>query len=136
MVDFAAQIQKQIDLAMKDMEKQVVVEFERVATNAYDNLLKNSPVWSGYYKSNHRIVLRNSKGQFKTGGTLKLLPQQKEEFPEVLKFIGNIEQARNEELSKLSKLELGDILTIATRVPYADEVEQKHRPYSQTEAGL
>ena len=136
MADLAADVQKQIDLAMKDMEEQVVSEFSRVATNAYDNLLKNSPIWSGYYMSNHRIVIRNAKGQFKTGGTIKLSPLAKEEFPEVLKFIGNIEQARSEELSKLSKLELGDILTITTRVPYADEVEQKHRPYSQTEAGL
>ncbi len=133
MVDFDDEIGKQIEKAITQVEAEAAVIFREVVRTAYDAVLSNSPIWSGYYKSNHRITVRSSKGQFKVGG-VKLSPTIKPEFPEIFAFIGNIETARSTELAKLSKLEIGDTAQITTRVPYADEVELKHRVYSNTEA--
>lgn len=133
MADFTASFGKQIDLVIKEGVREFEEEFRRVAMNAYDKVLAAPVLWSGYYKSNHRISIRSPKGTFKTGGK-KLFPSQKEEFPELLKYIGNVEITRSEELAKLSKLELGDTFEISTIVPYADEIETKHRVYSTVEA--
>ncbi len=133
MVDFADEVAKQIDGLISDAEMIAAERFRKVARDAYDEVVNGSPIWSGYYKSNHRITIRNARGQFKVGG-VKLLPSQKPDFPEIFLFIGNIETARSTELAKLSRLEIGDSVQITTLVPYADEVELKHRVYANTEA--
>lgn len=133
MVNFADEVKKQLDGLISDVETQATELFREVVRNAYDGVINNSPIWSGYYKSNHRINVKGAKGQFKTGG-VKLFPTQKPDFPEIFAYIGNIETARSTELAKLSKLEIGDFVQIDNIVPYADEVELKHRVYANTEA--
>ncbi len=133
MANFADEVAKQIEGLISEAEMTASELFRKVVRNAYDEVINNSPIWSGYYKSNHRITVRNSKGQFKVGG-VKLFPTQKPDFAEIFTYIGNIETARSTELAKLSKLEIGDSAQITTLVPYADEVELKHRVYANTEA--
>ena len=133
MTNFADEVKKQLDQLVDDAEHSATLNFRRIVRNAYDEVINISPVWSGYYKSNHRITVRSAKGQFKAGG-VKLFPTQKPDFPEVLTFIGNIETARSTELAKLDRLEIGDTAQITTSVPYADEVELKHRVYANVEA--
>ncbi len=133
MADFLDSFGKQIDVAIKDAVFETEQEFKKVAQNAFDEIQKRSPIWSGYYKSNHRVTVRSARGTFKTGG-VKLVPSTKPEFPEALSFIDNVEKARAEELAKIDRLELGDTFEISTIVPYADEVEIKHRVYSAAEA--
>ena len=133
MANFADEVAKQIEGLISEAEMTASELFRKVVRNAYDEVINNSPIWSGYYKSNHRITVRNSKGQFKVGG-VKLFPTQKPDFAEIFTYISNIETARSTELAKLSKLEIGDSAQITTLVPYADEVELKHRVYANTEA--
>lgn len=92
----------------------------------YDDLLLRSPIFSGYYKSNHRILIRSGGGQFKKGagasGTAKLFPSERPPDAKRLQFEENIETARQEELNKLDSLQLGDIIVFTTNVPYADQL--------------
>ncbi len=133
MADFLDSFGKQIDLVIKEAVHETEEEFKRLAVIAYDTVLSNSPIWSAYYKSNHRVTIKGPKGTFKTGG-VKLFPSQKPEFPELLLYVDNIENTRSVELAKIDRLELGDTFGIDTIVPYADEVEIKHRVYSAAEA--
>lgn len=96
------------------------------------------PVWTGYYASNHRIILRKGTraltgmgggGQFTAGGVAKLFPSVKPSS-EKGSLVGNIGPATIEELGKLDRLILGDTVLITTRVPYADDVERNHGVYS------
>ncbi len=135
MVDFVNDVEKQLNKIIKEVEEEAAQVFRKVVKDAYDHLISPgvSPVWSGYYKSNHRITIRSAKGQFKTGG-VKLFPTEKPEFPEVLIYIDNVQRTAAIELRKLDKLEIGDTAQISTSVPYADEVELIHQVYANTEA--
>ena len=124
----------------KDLEKllDLIVEIPRrnlrsAIKKAYDNLVERSPVFTGYYKTNHRIIIRDSKGRFKTQGTAKRVPVNKPGSSVALAFINNLSTARAEEMEKLDKVEIGDLITLTTSVPYAFAIEQKHMIYANAE---
>ncbi len=123
-------LDKELGKIVKDMEVQVLVLQADQVESILENLVFDSPVFTGYYASNHRILIRGEGGQFKTGGTAKLVPQSKPEGTPREMFVANIGPAFIEEIAKLSRLKLGDVVVITTSVPYADEVERNHGVYS------
>ena len=134
MADFKADvvmksIMKQVEEAVGPLEADIVgfVKF------VYDEIIAASPVITGYYRSNHRIIIRDAQGQFKTQGNPRLSPAQKPEDAEPLSLDFSAE-TRAEEFGKLGKFKLGDIVTIATNVPYADQVEINHGVYAGAQA--
>ena len=121
---------------LEDATGQVLALQVKQSENVLESLVFGSPVYTGYYASNHRILIRSSGGQFKTGGTAKLVPTSKPEGTPREAFSGNIGPAFIEEIGKLSILELGDVVVITTRVPYADEVERNHGVYAGVSAAF
>ena len=95
---------------------------------AYTAIALESPVLTGYYASNHSLVIKNAQGQFKTQGA-RLSPGIKEsEVP--LFYNDNVEVRMSQELEKVPQIALGDTIEINNIVDYADDVERKHAVYS------
>lgn len=123
-------LEKQLGKIIEDAKGKVLAAQVDQTERVLESLIFASPIFTGYYASNHRIILRSAIGQFTAGGIAKLVPQSKPEGTPREAFVGNIGPAFIEEISKLSRLKLGDVVVITTRVPYADEVERNHGVYS------
>ncbi len=123
---------------LKDILKEAVGEFEeqyqRLAGDLYDQIVQNSPVLTGYYKTNHSILIRSANGQFKKGGGSGTLQPPQKESEEPGAYINNLGGRVSAEKAKIGDLVIGDIFTVRTEVPYADEVEQNHLVYGRAGA--
>ena len=127
---------KQLKEIVEDAVGEFEEDYQRLAKGLYDQVVQNSPVLTGYYKTNHSIIIKSANGQFKKGGgggkgTLQP-PQKDSEEPGA--YINNLGGRVSTEKAKIDDLELGDIFTVLTEVPYADEVEQKHLVYGRAKA--
>lgn len=116
----------------RDMDEQFVEHVEKPLVEAqkitveevYDRILDRAPVWSGYYKSNHRIMLSGDS-------EAELDPADKIEHAEQGTYLGNVERARSQEFNKLQDIEPYSIVTVGTAVSYAGDVEVRHAVYAQ-----
>lgn len=135
-----SQAKKEFAEILEEIEQDLVKDVRELIHDAYLNVVGQppSPVFTGFYASNHRILRRNFLGQFAAGGggVAKLVPTHKDPKAPKGTYEGNIPSAVAEELAKVDNIVIGDIVTITTRVPYADEVEQVHGNYSRAEALL
>lgn len=122
------QINRIIDQGLEDYAETV----QELMAEAYDHIVNSSPLWSGYYKSNHSIVIRNSKGQLKAGN-VHLSPRNKDTNQRFF-YEPNVGARASNELDKLDRYEVGDRIAIVTIVPYADAVEAKHHVYQEAAA--
>lgn len=130
-------IEKQLATFLKAAEQQVVDAQRALVKRTYEvDIVGRSPILTGFYASNHRIILRGAGGTFKAGGQVQLFPRVKPDDAQPEEFVPNIADAVSKELGKLDKLSLGDIVTITTRVSYADAVEQRHGVYAGANALL
>lgn len=123
-------LDKQFKKIIDDATGQVLAAQVKQSEDILESLVFDSPIFTGYYASNHRVLIRSATGQFKTTGIAKLVPSEKPSGTPREAFVGNIGPALIEEIAKLKRLELGDVVVITTRVPYADEVERNHGVYS------
>jgi len=126
-------VTKAVQEAVDDAVGQVEESVKGLIKDTYNEVVKRSPFITYYYRSNHRILVKDSRGRFKSGGgggEAKLFPAVKPDDAQPGQFAGNVSDTTNEELDKLNAFELGDVVTIRTNVPYADEVETKHMVYA------
>ncbi len=122
MANLAATLERQITRIVDSDIKKYEVEVRSIMDQVHDAILSASPVWTGYYKSNHTIVIRSFRGTLKTQG-FRLSPLTKDsQVP--LFYAANIAPRAAEEKEKLSQFEAGDSITITTGVPYAGEIER------------
>ncbi len=109
---------EQWEAQLQALEDEIIIPAQaRFAELLLVNLQQGSPVWSGYYASNHRINL---------GGGFPLVPRNRPEDVEQNRFIGNIASSRQIELSKLQDRQVlkGVVnIRVGTAVPYALELE-------------
>ena len=120
-------IEAQLAKFLKVAEQEIVDAQRALVVRTYEvDIVGRSPILTGFYASNHRIILLSSGGQFKAGGQVQLFPREKPSNAQPGEFVPNIADAVSKELNKLDRLSLGDIVTITTRVDYADAVEQRH----------
>ena len=131
MADLSVLVNRQLQKVVADaigVTEEAVREFGK---QTYADIISRSPRITHYYVSNHRINIIGPKG----GGQpkAKLEPPIKEsETPGI--YSGNLPATQAEEEAKLRDFRLGDSIRISTGVPYAEEVERKHRVYSGANA--
>lgn len=125
-------IQRIIDDGVKDYESHII----GIMQAAYEQIVDSSPVWTGYYASNHTVTIRGGGGQFAKGSTGPFLRPGIKETDQKFAYAGNIEDRKEEELSRINQFKIGQIIGISTIVPYADEVEQKHNVYQSAAAAF
>jgi len=104
------------DKAMKAQVKAIeekIVETQRSAAVAFfDKVMEFSPVYSGYYKANHRVTFTDQ---------VDLSPEKR--IARKGAHVGMIETARAAGEAKLSSKKLPVVVRIGNAVPYAVEVE-------------
>ena len=101
----------------------------------FETVVGTSPVITAYYKSNHRILVRNAGGQFVKGGAggASLVPRDKPVDAAPGQYEGNVNNILSSEPAKLDAFRLGGRIEIFTDVFYAggpDGVEERHGVYS------
>ena len=121
-------IEKSVMESLKESKRKITKEIRSDISNLFRDLVDISPVYSGYYASNHGIIVRDSRGRFKTQGAPVLRPTNKIPWAKGL-YVHQISKRKREELAKLKKFRLGDIVQFATRVHYSGFVEQEHGVY-------
>ncbi len=120
--------------AIMNAEVELIQVLRTIIEDAYDAIINASPIFTGYYASNHRITIRGENRSIKAGSsTPKLFPSSKPRVTTENIYFANISSARSEELAKLNDLEVGDTVMISTAVPYAEEIEQNHSVYTGIE---
>lgn len=129
-----ATLDAELKAMMKGVTRQVLKAQKDQVRRVYHSIIDDSPIYTGYYASNHRIIIRSSKGQFTAGGRVELSPGTKPEGAREFSLESNIGVAIVKELGKLGRLKLGDTVLITTRVPYADDVERNHGVYAGAQA--
>lgn len=99
---------------------------QKLVRDIYEGLLQPgvSRVFSGYYKSNHRIMIGKN-------ANAKLAPGKRPETAAQFQFIDNVEAARAEELGKVKNVRLGSEVKVGTAVPYALELEARDGTYQK-----
>ena len=110
--------------------KTIKLEVERVhkklARDTFEALFipGASRIFSGYYKSNHRVLVsRNS--------TAVLIPAKRPADAKQFQFIDNVEIARAFGLSKIKGIKAFSTTLIGTAVPYADVLEAVDSTYQK-----
>lgn len=110
--------------------KVVKLEVERVhkklARDAFEALFVPgmSRVFSGYYKSNHRVMTQKNS-------TAALIPAKRPADAKQFQFIDNVEVARALGLSKIEGIKAFSTTLIGTAVPYADVLEAVDSTYQK-----
>jgi len=118
-IELERQMTRLVDEQIADYENDIKL----LMTDVHEDILQNSPVWTGYYKSNHTIVLRRFNGTLKTQG-FNLSPQVKEsEEPGF--YVGNIDSRAATEREKIDLFEAGDSVEVTNAVEYAGEIETR-----------
>ena len=128
---------KDIREITKGVESIVNKSIQEFVEEVFNEVVSASPVFSGYYASNHNILIRAASGQFGSGGgRAGLNPGVRPDDAVRGQFGDNIESNRSNQLAKIDAIQVGDVILIATEVPYANEVEQTHGVYAGVAAGL
>lgn len=110
--------------------KTIKVEVERVhqklARDVFNALFIPgiSRIFSGYYKSNHRVLIAKNS-------TARLTPAKRPANAESLQFLDNIETARAEGLTKTKNIKAFSTTLIGTAVPYANILEAVDSTYQK-----
>ena len=102
-------------------------------TDGLDTIINSSPIFTGWYASNHRISIRRGGSLIAGSEPPKLFPSAKPRVTTQDMWVANISAAREEELAKLELLQIGDTVRISTAIPYADEIEQTRSVYTGAE---
>ena len=113
----------------KAIEMEVARVQGKLVRDIYDGLLQPgvSRIFSGYYKSNHRVMVGSNVGA-------KLVPSTRPKTASQFQFLDNVAIARNEELGKIGAIKVGSKVTIGTAVPYALELEARDATYQKAAA--
>ena len=123
--------------ALAEVESAVTKNIQEFVTEVFEEVVTASPVFSGYYASNHNILIRAASGQFGAGGgRAGLTPGVRPDDAVRGQFADNIEANKSNQLAKAGAIQVGDVILIATEVPYAEEVEATHGVYAGVAAGL
>lgn len=83
-----------------------------------------SRVFSGYYKSNHRVLVNKNS-------TANLIPAKRPSDAKQFQFIDNVEIARVTGLSKIDGIKAFSTTIIGTAVPYAGILEAVDSTYQK-----
>ena len=126
-------VNAQITKAIMQGEADFLVALTIHITDSYDHIVFSSPIFTGWYASNHRISIRRGGSLVAGSEPPKLFPSAKPRVTTKDMWVGNIGAAREEELAKLDLIEIGDTVRISTAIPYADEIEQNHSVYTGAE---
>lgn len=107
-----------IDGAVRDIRNEVV-------TYMFEFIVFNSPVWSGYYAANHKIVIG---GLERTGGGFPRFPAERKEWEARGAFTALIDTNADIMLGRLNQDPTGPTrkVTIGTSVPYAEFLSGEH----------
>ena len=100
------------------VEPAIVALQQFIARSIYFKVIESSPIFSGYYASNWRIIPANF-------GNVKLVPPIKPKRSKRGQFVENIPVATEREIAKLDKLKPFSRVQIATAVPYAEVIEAR-----------
>ncbi len=113
----------------KAIEMEVSRVQGKLVKDIYDGLLQPgvSRIFSGYYKSNHRVMVGSN-------ASAKLVPSTRPKTASQFQFLDNVAIARNEELGKIGAIKVGSKVTIGTAVPYALELEARDATYQKAAA--
>ena len=118
---------KDLEVQLSKVEEEILQVQIKIVRKIYDRIIFNSRILSGYYKSNHRIMV--------SGSNAKLEPSVRPKNVEALQFVDNIESTRQRELAKLTRVKkLGLSIRIGTAVPYALELEARDATYQRSVA--
>ncbi len=111
-------IKGSFDEQIKSIEDAVLKAHKNTLREIYEALLSPgiSRVFSGYFKSNHRVILGKT-------GSARLVPATRPNDATSLQFIDNVEAARAEELAKIASIKPFTESSIGTAVPYAEILE-------------
>jgi len=110
--------------------KTIKLEVERVhkklARDTFEALFipGASRIFSGYYKSNHRVLVNKSS-------TANLIPAKRPDDAKSLQFLDNVEIARATGLSKIDGIKAFSTTLIGTAVPYANILEAVDSTYQK-----
>jgi len=118
--------------AFAEIRKEVQRVHQNLARDTFNALFTPgvSRIFSGYYKSNHRVLTAKNS-------TARLTPAKRPDSPEIFQFIDNVENARAEGLSKVENIKAFSTTVIGTAVPYADTLEAIDSTYQKaSEIGL
>ena len=111
--------------------KAIKLEVERVhkklAKDTFDALFipGASRIFSGYYKSNHRVLVQKNS-------TAVLIPAKRPDDAKSLQFLDNVEIARAFGLSKIEGIKAFSTTLIGTAVPYAGILEAVDSTYQKS----
>ena len=110
--------------------KTIKVEVERVhkklARDTFEALFTPgaSRIFSGYYKSNHRVLVNKNS-------TAVLIPAKRPDDAKLFQFLDNVETARSTGLSKIEGIKAFSTTIIGTAVPYASVLEAVDSTYQK-----
>ncbi|KKL16666.1 hypothetical protein LCGC14_2493300 [marine sediment metagenome] len=110
--------------------KTIKLEVERVhkklARDTFEALFipGASRIFSGYYKSNHRVLVNKSS-------TANLIPAKRPADAKQFQFLDNVEIARATGLSKIDGIKAFSTTLIGTAVPYANILEAVDSTYQK-----
>ena len=96
-----------------------------VVSIAYEYIIANSPVWSGYYAANHVILIGGTE---RTGGGFPRRPAERPERVARGAFVDLIDTNAEAMLGRLHQDPDGPVrkVTIGTSVPYAEFISGEH----------
>ncbi len=111
-------IEGSFDKQIRGIEMEVERVQRKLVMDIFNGLYQPgvSAIFSGYYKSNHRVMVGR-------GANARLSPAQRPRNATQFQFIDNVETARSEGLGKLDDIKIGSKTKIGTAVPYALERE-------------
>ena len=116
---------------MDEVKEETTRIIKAKVKEVFRDVVGASPVFSGYYASNHNILLRAASGQFgSSGGRAGLTPGVRPPNAIRGQFADNIGANTSKQLAKVKSIRVGDVILIATEVPYAEQVETDRGVYA------
>ncbi len=126
----AAAWDRDVKKLFKDVDEELLEIRRRIVTQVFLFIVNNSPVYSGYYAANHKIVIG---GLERTGGDFPRHPRNKSDDEDAwvdrgafVDLIGTNEEAQLAKLNQRDKDGAIRKVTIGTSVPYADAAQAEH----------
>lgn len=110
-------IDRDIDESFEQETRKLEARVKKAVASGLQELDSISPVWSGYYQSNHRVSINDTN--------VALVPATKPEDTNWAQGLGELtaENLVNREWTIIDKFKFGDDIYVANAVPYADEIE-------------
>lgn len=119
---------KSLDKQLKTIDKKVDEQFKLLVLEVFNTIVIQSPVYSGYYASNHSVALD-------TQGFDALSPPVRPTNVQPGQFFGQIAINQGAQQEKMSALKPTTVrVKIGTNVPYADIIEQRTGVYRNAAA--